>query len=128
MYKWIKSSGRTVIFTRDLSWVVDNEMKLMLKNKASEKELIICMPERNKRVIDLEASGAIIIEYGDLDYIPKSRFTITNFDRNDSRIAVGKSVGTNKHMIEEFASGGHPYFYVATDLVNILKRNSENLQ
>ncbi len=120
MFSWIESSGRTVIFTRDLSWVNDDEMRDMLKNKASKGDLVICLPNRISKVDDFEKSGAVIVEYSGCNYTPESRFTITNFGRNDARIAVGKTISLNRHLIEEYKSGEHPYFYVANDLVNVL--------
>ncbi len=123
MYKWIRNGGRTAIFTRDLSWVSDDEMRNMLGNKAASGELMIFLPARIDKVNALEEQGADIIEYSSFNFVPLSRFTITNFGRDDARIAVGKSVSSNKHIIEEYSNGEHPYFQVANDLLNLLDRN-----
>lgn len=120
MYNWIKNGGRTVIFTRDLSWVSDEEMKDMLNNKSRHCELTICMPNKISKVEEFERSGASIIIYSDVNYTPLSRFTITNYGRDDAKVAVGKSMSNGNHLIEVYGNGEHPYFQVANDLINIL--------
>lgn len=122
MYDWIINSGRTVIFTRDMSWVVDDDMIQMLLLKSQKKELIICMPKKIDIVDQFIKSGADLIEYAKFDYIPTSRFTVTNYGRTDAKIAVGHTISSEKHIIEEFKNGEHPYFYVVNDLVNILDK------
>lgn len=125
MYNWIKNGGRVVIFTRDLSWVNDDEMRDLLRNKSRSKECIICMPKKIDKVIELEKEGATVIEYPALEYTPLSRFTIVNYGRDDAKIAVGKSIEDGKHVIEEYGNGGHPYFQVANDLVRILEKGTK---
>lgn len=123
LHKWIQNGGRTVIFTRDMSWVDDSEIKSMLKRKAEDGELVILMPKKLEKVEEFEVVGAKIIEYPDLKFTPRARFTITNFGRTDAKIAVGKrmSSGTKfKHLIEEYDQGSHPYFQLADDLVQMI--------
>jgi hypothetical protein len=124
MYNWIKNGGRVVIFTRDMSWVNDDAMKNLLRNKSRSKECIICMPKKIDKVVEFEKEGATVIEYPSLDYTPLSRFTIINYGRDDAKIAVGKSIESGKHLIEEFGNGEHPYFQVANDLVRILEKGT----
>ncbi|AZQ57896.1 hypothetical protein EJ994_03400 [Maribacter sp. MJ134] len=125
MFDWIKNGGRVVIFTRDMSWVNDDEMKNLLRNKSRNRECIICMPKKIDKAVELENEGAIIIEYPSLDYTPLSRFTIINYGRDDAKIAVGKSIDSGKHLIEEFGNGEHPFFQVANDLVRILEKSAK---
>lgn len=125
MYRWISNGGRVVIFTRDMSWVSDREMTDMLTNKARAKELTLFLPNRIPSINDLEKAGASIIEYSNLNYTPRSRFTIINYGRDDAKVAVGKRIDVNKHLIEEYGIGQHPYFNVANDLINILHQNYE---
>ncbi len=120
MYRWIKNSGRTAIFTRDMSWVDDDEMRSLLKNKAEKDELIICMPRIIDKVKELQDKGAKVFEYKEISYIPLSRFTITNFGRDDAKVAVGRRLAEKQHLIEEFSAGQHPYFQIANDLIQIL--------
>jgi hypothetical protein len=121
MYNWISRGGRVAIFSRDLSWVNEKPMKTLLLTKAKRSELCICVPEIIPLVNELQKAGAEICAYPQLGYIPSSRFTIINYDRADAAVAVGgKKDG--KHLIREFAVGEHPFFSVANDLVNILKK------
>jgi len=121
MYNWISNIGRIAIFTRDMSWTNDSQIKARLIEKAEKSELIVCMPIANDFAQELRQKGALILEYSNLGYEPQSRFTIVQFGRNDARIAIGKTIkGT--HKIEEFDSADHPLFFVANDLVNILLR------
>ncbi len=126
MYNWIKGSGRVVIFTRDMSWVNDDEMKDLLREKSKNDELIICVPQLNERAVELKKDGATIFEYRNLNYVPKSRFTIVNYGRGDAKVAVGKTIGLNQHIIEEYATGAHAFFNVANDLIEILNNYSKN--
>lgn len=128
MLDWISNIGRIVIFTRDLSWGGDQTIKNKLCNKAMNDELIICAPQRNELMNELEARGAKIITYHELNYTPNARFTIIRYGRGDSKIAIGKTYGTGKHYISEFESGTHPEYHLAADMVNILMKLHENRQ
>lgn len=127
MYNWINTDGRVLIFTRDLSWVDDRDMEMLLKNKSENSELIICLPKRIDKIREFENLGATIIEYPQFNFTPQSRFTITHYDRADARIAVGKKINNKNHIIEEYSNGEHPYFNVALDLVNFII-NSNNVE
>lgn len=122
MYNWINKDGRVLIFTRDFSWVDDREMEVLLKKKSEIGELIICLPKRIDKIIQFENLGATVIEYPQIDFTPQSRFTITHYDSANARIAVGKKTNTGDHIIEEYSNGQHPYFHVAIDLVNFIKK------
>lgn len=121
MHKWISHGGRVAIFSRDLSWVKEKEIKDLLFSKARQSELCICVPETIPLVDALKGAGAEVCTYPELGYIPSSRFTIINCDRADASVAVGGKK-QDKHIIREFALGEHPFFAVANDLVNVLKK------
>lgn len=125
MYRWISRGGRTVIFSHDLSWVRDDRMKDLLRSKAQRNELSICLPRRTPFVEELENIGASIYDYPELQYVPRSRFTIINMGRHDAQVAVGGSF-KRKHLIEEFSIGEHPYFFIANDLVEIIRRHTQS--
>jgi hypothetical protein len=122
MFNWISKTGRTVIYTRDMSWAKTAEIKNKLVEKAREKELILCMPYKTQFAIDLEKDGAEVYEYSDLDCNPQSRFTIVHYGRSDAKLAIGRTSKDGKHTITEFENGIHPQFHLAVDLVNILKK------
>ena len=55
----------------------------------------------NELLIDaLKIQGAEVIAYGTLD-VPATSFTITNYGRGGSRVAVGRPSG-KLHVIQEF--------------------------
>ena len=129
MYQWIKNGGRVAIFSRDLTWIADSEIKNLLISKAKNDEVTICLPKETPLTEELAAEGARIHTYSQLGHIPQSRFTIANFGRGDSRVAVGHRHG-NLHVIEEFSAKDHPSFYMAHDLIQLVTRaatpNSSN--
>ncbi|MEB8692972.1 hypothetical protein P4H09_29535 [Bacillus cereus] len=122
MIDWIEKGGRVIVFTRDMSWAQsDINVKNMLIKKAENNELEIVLLEKNSLTNDLEKKGASIYTYGNLGYIPKSRFTIVRTDRVDSKVAIGSEKNGN-HYIEEFgASDGYP-LHIANDLIHIIKK------
>jgi len=119
MHKWISGGGRVAILSHDLSWVSDEKMKELLRSKARRDELCLCLPKEISLSEELKQEGAQVYTYSELQYVPKSRFTIINSGRMDSQVAVGRRYG-ERHVIEEFSLGEHPIFSVADDLVNII--------
>jgi hypothetical protein len=109
MFTWIRNGGRVAIWTRDMSWV-DDQMRQLLNTKAENGELIICLPRHR---------GAEVVAYGRLDS-PSSRFTIIDYNRSGSRVAVGRRRGS-LHVIEEFSADDHPAFHMALDLVRLVR-------
>ena len=127
LYRWISQGSRVHIFSRDVSWIQDEEMKDMLENKASMNELNITVLEHIPVLDSLVQAGATVNYYSDLSYIPQSRFTIANWGRSDARVAVGHREG-GVHIVEEFSAGEHPVFYVANDLVEMIMRFEERMK
>jgi hypothetical protein len=119
MYKWISRGGRVAIFSHDMSWVRDEEMKELLRSKARRNELCICLPKKIPLAEELEREGTQICVYPELRYTPQSRFTIINKGRMDAQVAIGRRFG-NRHMIQEFSVGQHPVFSIANDLTEII--------
>jgi hypothetical protein len=101
MFQWIKTGGRVAIFSRDLTWVADDEIKRLLISKAKSDEITICVPKETKLTEDLAVEGARIHTYSQTDHVPQSRFTVVNFGRGNARVAVGHRHG-DLHVIEEF--------------------------
>jgi hypothetical protein len=128
MRKWLLAGGRTVIFTRDMSWVNTPKVKQVLMDKARKRELIVCIEQMIPLAEELERAGAEVVQYGDLDVAPRSRYTIIDFGKDKARVAVGGGVG-KRHIIQEFGNGEHPFFGVADDLARVLiayKRQSND--
>ena len=122
MLNWISNTGRTIIFTRDMSWAVTNNMQLKLTEKSTMGELILCMPKKTKLAEILEKKGAEVYIYPNLDYMPISRFTIIRYGRSDSKVAIGRAIDNGKHSIEEFEKGLHSQYHLAEDLFMVLKK------
>ncbi|MDP3025733.1 MAG: hypothetical protein Q8O10_09395 [candidate division Zixibacteria bacterium] len=117
MFKWISHSGRVAIFSHDMSWVCDDEMRELLSSKAGKDELYLFLPQQIALIDQLP--GAHVYIYPELEYVPESRFTIIRKGRMDAQVAVGRKIGS-KHVIEEFSAGQHPVFSIANDLTEIL--------
>jgi hypothetical protein len=121
MHSWIQHGGRVAVWTRDMSWARNAETRGLLREKSADGELILCMPEEDDFAKELAAEGAEICAYGKNHLeSPASRFTISCFGRDGARVAVGRAEG-EAHVIDEFNSGGHPAFYLAEDLVTLVR-------
>ena len=119
LMRWIKNGGRVAIWTRDMSWAEDAEMNEMLRSKAQSRELIICLPDDTETTENLRNHGADVIAYGSWDS-PLTSFTIANYGRAGSRVAVGRRKG-NLHVIQEFSAEEHSAFDMARDLVTLVR-------
>lgn len=119
MGKWVSGGGRVAIFSRDMSWARVDPIRRILREKAAQNELIVCLEHPIELTDELEELGAQIVTYQDLGHMPRSRFTIVDFGREGARVAVGVQEKQG-HVIQEFRSGHHPFFAVAEDLVRFL--------
>lgn len=120
MQSWISKPGRTVVFTRDMSWVNDTTTKDKLREKARTSELIICHPQMTPFTLELQNLGAEVYEYSNLNFTPKSRFTFINYNTASSKVAIGKTDRNHNHYIEESSHDNMQYF-LAEDLINLIK-------
>ena len=121
MYAWIKKASGVAIFSRDLSWVTTREMRQLLEQKARDGELTIVLPKSIELSEALHKIGADVLYYEGIDYVIRSRFTVVNTNRHDTRVAIGRSEG-DEHRIEEFSAGNHPAFYLTQDIMELMKR------
>ncbi len=125
MYQWISRGTRVLIFSHDLTWVNDEEMRDLLRGKARRGELSICLRERIPISNELSDLGARIFTYGELKYTPASRFTIINHGRYDAHVAIGRG-SKGEHIVREIASGQDPLFALANDLAEVVMKLSES--
>ena len=91
--EWIGPGGRVAIWSRDMSWAVDETTWELLSKKARDNELILCLSAENETARELGALGAEVCYFGENLESPASRFTITGFGRDGSAVAVGRTVG-----------------------------------
>jgi hypothetical protein len=121
MHDWILNGGRVAIWTRDMSWADSADTHRLLKEKAALNELILCLHETNELTEELSRAGAEICAYGKNTLeLPASRFTISCFGRDGARVAVGRAEGEN-HVIDEFNSRTNPAYFLAEDLVKLVR-------
>jgi hypothetical protein len=119
MSRWVGKPGRTVIFSRDMSWGSQRAAKAALLKKAKADELIILMQASTPLIEELKLAGAQIVEYNATGHQPRSRFTIIGFGRDGGKVAIGTTSGDD-HRVVEYRSGEHPAFAIADDLVKFL--------
>lgn len=118
MRSWIGDSGRAIIWTRDLSWADDDLTKKLLKEKAQEGNLTVCMPKMTELGEALRDAGAKVWIYGRPSFAaPASRFTIAHYGNGGSQVAIGRG-GRGIHVIEEIDSS-HPALHMAVDLASL---------
>lgn len=125
MTKLISNGSRVAIWTRDMSWANQMDVRKILLRKAKVNELIICLPKGTTLTGRLKKAGAEVYEYTeDLIRDPVSRFTITNYGTSTSSVAIGRTE-KEKHIVEIFDSASHPAFHLAKELVDIAIKSCE---
>ncbi len=120
LFRWIKTGGRVLICTRDMSWAAESRMMRLLEAKARSGELTIVLPEEVARSNELKSAGAEIVVYGDLHRLA-THFTVVNYEHPGSRVAIGWRSG-DRHLIQEFSAADEdPTFYLALDVVRLAR-------
>jgi len=102
MYRWIDRGGKVAIFSRDLSWVADNDLRDLLRSKAVADSLMLFVPRPTQLSTELHELGAATYYYP--HYVLRSRFTVINVGRADTAVAIGRTIG-DTHVVEEYSSG-----------------------
>ena len=125
MRQWLEDGRRSAIWTRDMSWAEHSDIEDLLARKAISNDLIICLPQGTELTDRLKQSGAEVFLYGALGS-PATSFTIVNYERDGSRVAVGSRRG-DVHLIQEFVADDSPVFHMAEDIVRLAmhERRSE---
>jgi hypothetical protein len=122
---WLESGGRAAVFSRELGWVQSgSRAEKVLLQKARDKKLVLCIPSQNDVSERLERAGAEVYTYPGLQYAPRSRFTIINFDRGDSRVTAGGEIG-GRHVMHESETGEDPFLSMAHDLISIVRASAQ---
>lgn len=119
MCRLIAKEGRTVIFSRDLSWGEQDGAKKALLKKATAGELTIYLHHATALSRELANAGGSIVIYGQEGLEPRSRFTMIGFGKEGSRVAVGTK-RRGRQVVYEFDSGEHPVHALAEDLIRHL--------
>ncbi len=113
---WAQEQGKMVVITRDMSWVLSDELKELLRKKASEGDLVVIARAKTAWLSELEGVGAQIVETGTT---PRVRFTVLRFGASDARVLVHRQ---NKGRVEfrEIHSNEFPAFALCMDEVDAL--------
>ena len=110
LYDWIKNGGRTVVFTRDFTWADCNEKMLaLLKEKAKNRELIVCLCRATDITDQLKELGAEIYIH-DIREL-KSRFTIIHYGTNYPKVTVGSKDADGRFINEQYNMKDNPNVY-----------------
>ena len=120
MDDFITSTGELIIFTTTFKWANYHNNRKILEGKASDKDLTIIMPNRNKEADSLKKLGAKVY-YCNIKINPRARFTIVNMGQPDSCIAIGLQ-DERLHRIKIYKIND-PIMQLASDLINIIKQN-----
>lgn len=122
LMKFVNRGGRTVVLSRDLSWVTGS-IRDELETKARKKELIIFLPHPNHVSRELEQAGADVRYFGSLfqdsaDGPIRSRFTIIRWGSPSERITYPMD-DDNYHYNYEYVAGD-PAMELSKDLIRLL--------
>ena len=98
----------------------------MLKEKAKKNELTLILSFQNNLSKELEKLGAVIIEYGYLDFIPETRFTIVDYGSLRSKVAIGQKDEMEIHRINKYSQSDIPVYYLVNDLIKLVQGIEKN--
>lgn len=119
--KLIKASGKTALFSRDLTWASDlqSDAYKTLQNKAKRGELTVLCEITNGVASSLSGDGAEVHSYIGKLKDPGSRFSILDYGKPGARLIIGFNDGNN-HVIQMYNSANDPaLIYLAEDMVKL---------
>jgi hypothetical protein len=121
----VVSNTSPVIFSVRMSYTTREDVRDVLRQRAREGDLTICLPRMVDFAQELQKLGAAIYIYADEDFTPQSRFTIVRHDRGDAEMFYGHEVD-GKFVIQRFkAADQEPAYFLALDLINMVKHHSD---
>lgn len=127
LLNWLKKGGRTVIFTRDLTWVnIERTPEIfeILKKKAENDELIICLYRKTEVTNELNKLGAKIYVHELSESQLKSRFTIVDYGTNNPKITVGTRNNNGQFVNERYDMNSNPNAcHAFIELFELIKSN-----
>lgn len=99
MKDWIKTKGVVKILSRDLSWVDDNIIDSLTKKKS---DLYLYVEKENditEKIKSLSPDCNIIF-YGDIGFVPNSRYTIIHANKPQKQLAIAIKEKRDENKIE----------------------------
>ncbi|WP_328617191.1 hypothetical protein OHS18_13175 [Amycolatopsis sp. NBC_00355] len=122
MYNWIERGATAAIFSRNLGWAEeDARVAELLRLRARSHSLTVVLPRETPLSRELARLGAEVFYYPDINYTIRTRFTIIDADRSDTRVAIGRFVDDDL-VVDEYDSGSDPAFHLARDLFELVRR------
>lgn len=118
--KWLGSGGRAAIFSRDLSWATDPDVLEVLRSKARAGEILAFVARVTPEMSELVKGGAELFEHARPQISLKSRFTVIDYGKAGSRLAIG-IVEDGNHVIREYGPSDHVVMALAADLLELAK-------
>lgn len=117
--RWLSEHGRVVVVTRDMSWVIDEEVRAALSRKAASGELLVFATASTPELAELATAGADVrILHG---IPPTTRFTVLRWGTTDARVLVHRQVRGVVEFYERTPSDFAEY-WLALDVVDLLSR------
>lgn len=131
MKKYLTHPGKIVMVSHNLSISKSMTLREILKDRAQKEELTLFTRKKGEFSSELLELGASVTFYEDLDFEPRSRFTIVSADRDEAKVAVDwqspKPLDDGRDITRRvaiFRKGEHPYFSAVADLVTVLEKSS----
>jgi hypothetical protein len=124
--EWLASGGRAAVFSRDLSWANDPRVADVLHRKAKAGELLAIVARVTPEIAQLAKDGAEMFEHRAAQISLRSRFTVIDYGKMGSRLAIGV-VEEGRHVIREYGPGDHVVMSLAADLLELAKHTARKV-
>ena len=109
MKKLIQTDGQTCIMSRNLTWV-DDELEREICEKGDDIQIFV---NRKSRLTERLKNHHVRIKYyGKSGFVPKTRFTVLRYTRNNPQVAIANTQDTVRrgetltHTIYETSDNG----------------------
>ncbi len=127
MKKMLQEQGKIVVMSRSLGWVDD---EILVATGRKKDRLIVYAEKENAITKKLKDQGVTVRLYGRTGFIPKTRYTIIRYGRNDAQVNVAEThsrirLHRFQHIIHQTSSDEEYDGYIvslAIDMVNLMEK------
>ncbi len=127
MKKMLQEQGKIVVMSRSLGWVDD---EILVATGRKKDRLIVYAEKENDITKKLKDQGVTVRLYGRTGFIPKTRYTIIRYGRNDAQVNVAEThsrirLHRFQHIIHQTSSAEEYDGYIvslAIDMVNLMEK------
>lgn len=127
MKKMLQEQGKIVVMSRSLGWVDD---EILVATGKKKDRLIVYAEKENDITKKLKDQGVTVRLYGRTGFIPKTRYTIIRYGRNDAQVNVAEThsrirLHRFQHIIHQTSSAEEYDGYIvslAIDMVNLMEK------